>query len=269
MSSGFASNYGPWALIAGASEGTGLEFARLVAAQGVNLILIARREGPLADAAKALRDQYGVECVTAAIDLAAPDSFAKIKASAGDREVGLFISNAGADPNGSRFLDKPLETWLQLVRRNVVSAVECCHHFGAKMRERGRGGILLVNSGAAYGGGSYLATYSATKAFELCLAEGLWAELKPHGVDVLTLIMGATDTPELRRLLGEKGLPVPTGTASAADVARQGLDQLKSGPVQNWGQAEDEQGFAPFSAAARRARVVGMDQASRAFFGEA
>jgi len=268
MPGSFAEHYGPWALIAGASEGTGRELARLIAAEGVNLILIARREGPLAELAQALRAEYGVECLTASIDLAAPDSFAKIKAAAADREIGLFVSNAGADPNGSHFLGKPLETWLELVRRNVMSAVECCHHFGGKMKERGRGGILLMNSGAAYGGGAFLATYSASKAFELCFAEGLWAELKPHGVDVLTLVMGATDTPELRRLLGEKGLPVPPGTASAAEVAKMALAQLENGPVQNWGQAEDEAGFAPLSAAGRRARVVGMGEASRAFFGE-
>jgi short-subunit dehydrogenase len=269
MSREFAKAYGPWAVIAGASEGTGLELARQVAAEGVHCVLIARREGPLAVAAKELREAHGVECVTAAIDLAAPGSLEKIKAAVGEREVGLFVSNAGADPNGSRFLDKPLQTWVDLVQRNVMSVVQCCHHFAGPMRARGRGGLLLLNSAAAYGGGSFLATYSASKAFELCFAEGLWAELKAHGVDVLTLIMGATDTPELRRLLSEKGLPVPTGAASAAEVARQGLGQLKNGPIQNWGLPEDEQGFAPLSAAARRARVVGMDQASRAFFGEA
>jgi len=264
----FLQSYGPWAVISGASEGTGRAFARQIAAQGVSCILIARREGPLVELAEELRAAHGVECVTAAIDLSAPDAFKRIVAAVGDREVGLYVSNAGADPNGSRFLDKAVDTWLALVQRNVMNVLQCCHHFAGPMRARKRGGLLLVNSAAAYGGGSFLATYSASKAFDLCFAEGLWAELKPHGVDVLCLMMTTTDTPALRTLLTEKGMPAPAAIASAEDVAAMGLARLKDGPVQNWGLAEDEAGFAPMSASMRRARVLGMDQASKQIFGE-
>jgi uncharacterized protein len=264
----FAKKYGPWAVIAGASEGTGRAFAQQIAAEGVGCILVARRQGPLDELAAELRAAHGVECVTAAVDLAAPDAIEKVKAAAGGREVGLFVSNAGADPNGSRFLDKPVGTWVDLVQRNVVTTLQCCHHFGALMRQRGRGGLILVNSAAGYGGGSYLATYSASKAFDMCFAEGLWAELRPHGVDVLSLVLTTTDTPALRTLLTEKGQPIPGVIASPEAVAAMGLAQLANGPVQNWGLAEDEAGYAPMSAAVRRARVVGMDQASKAIFGE-
>ena len=102
----FATNYGPWAVILGASEGTGREFARQIAAKGVSPILLARREGPLADLAREIRAEFGVEAVTASVDLAAPDAFEQVKASVGNREVGLFVSNAGADTNASRFLDQ-------------------------------------------------------------------------------------------------------------------------------------------------------------------
>ena len=148
----FARRYGPWAVIAGATEGTGLAFSRQIAAQGVSCILIARREGPLGELAEALRAEHGVECVTAAIDLSKPDACERIVAAVGPREVGLFVSNAGADPNGSRFLDREVETWLTLVRRNVLTVLQCCHHFAGLMRARKRGGLLLVNSGAAFGG---------------------------------------------------------------------------------------------------------------------
>jgi short-subunit dehydrogenase len=264
----FAHRYGPWAAIAGASEGTGRAFARQIAGKGISCILIARREGPLAEVAEELRAAYGVECVTAAIDLSAPDAFEQVAAAVGSREIGLFVSNAGADPNGSRFLDREVEVWLSLVRRNVLTVVQCCHHFAGPMRARKRGGLLIVNSGAAYGGGSFLATYSASKAFDLCFAEGLWAELRPHGVDVLSLMMGTTDTPALRALLSEKGLPVPPGVASAEEVAAMGLARLADGPVQNWAQAEDEAGYASSSAAQRRARVLAVDQSSKIVFGE-
>jgi short-subunit dehydrogenase len=265
----FTERYGPWAVIAGASEGTGRAFARLLAARGVSCILIARRAAPLEALAEALRAEHGVACITAAVDLARPDAVERIRVAAGEREVGLFIGNAGADPNGSRFLDRPVDDWVDLVQRNVLTTLRACHHFAAPMRARRRGGLLLVNSAAGYGGGSFLATYSATKAFHLCFAEGLWAELRPHGVDVLSLVLTMTDTPALRSLLAEKGLPLPTEAASAEAVAEAGLALLPHGPVQNWGLAEDEAGYAPASAAARRARVLALEQNSRVVFGDA
>jgi short-subunit dehydrogenase len=263
----FADRYGPWAIVAGASEGTGRSFARKLAARGVNCLLLARREAPLAELARQIRAESGVECATASIDLARPEAFERIAKLAGDREVGLFVGNAGADPNGSHFLDKDVGAWIDLIQRNILTSVRCCHHFGGKMRDRGRGGLLLVGSGACYGSGSNLATYSGVKAFDLCFAEGLWAELKPRGVDVLYLVMTTTDTPALRELLERKGMPLPPGIASADEVAEMGLSCLSQGPIQNWGQKDDEVGFASVSAAQRRQRVEMITQASQAIFG--
>jgi hypothetical protein len=144
----FAERYGPWAVVMGASEGTGREFARQIAAQGVPSILIARREGPLEALAREIREANGIECITAAIDLAAPEALGRIVEAVGDREIGLFVSNAGSDPNGSFFLDRELSAWTELVQRNVMTMMQCSHHFAGPMRARGRGGLLLVNSGA-------------------------------------------------------------------------------------------------------------------------
>ena len=260
--------YGPWAVIAGASEGTGQAFARRLAADGVHCVLIARREAPLIALADELRAQHGVACVTASIDLAKPNAFDRIVEAVGDRPIGLFIANAGGDPNGTAFLDQPVEAWIDLITRNVTTAVRCCHHFGGQMRERGAGGLLLVGSGACYGGASNMAVYSGSKAFDMCLAEGLWAELQPHGVDVLYLSLGRTDTPELRRFLAEKGLPIPSDLASPEAVADLGLERLPHGPIQNFGQADDEVGRLPQSAAQRRQRVEMIAQASRAIYGQ-
>lgn len=261
-----AERYGPWALIAGASEGTGRAFARKLAAEGVPSILIARREAPLAALAEEIRAEFGVECVTAAIDLAAPDAFERIVTAAGEREVGLFINNAGADPNGALFHNQELQAWLDLVNLNCITAMKCCHHFGGLMRDRKKGGLLLVNSGACYGGSAFMAAYSASKAFMLCFAEGLWMELKRHGVDVLTLVLGRTDTPEFRRMLASKGAPVPDNLASPEDVAEVGLARLPHGPIRNWGQEDDVAGMAPTSPDTRRARVEYIERASRGIF---
>ncbi len=267
---GFFDKYGPWAVVTGASEGTGREFARQIAAEGVPSILIARRPEPLAALVEEIRAESGVECIAAAIDLAAPDAFEHIVAAVGDREIGLYVSNAGGDPNGAHFLDRDIETWLQLVQRNAITMMRCCHHFAGPMRQRGTGGLLLVNSGACWGGSRFMATYSASKAFTLCFAEALWDELHDQGVDVLTLIMHMTDTPQLRQRLAETGLPVPDNIAQADAVAALGLARLPYGPVQNWGLADDEAGpGGGFSAADRRKRTLAIGAASMRVFSKA
>lgn len=264
----FADRYGPWTVILGASEGTGRAFARKLAEHGLPSILVARREAPLAALAEEIRAATKIECVVAPIDLSAPRAFDRIVAAAGEREVGLFVSNAGADTQGSHFLDRDLSTWSEQIQRNVITMTQCCHHFGGMMRARGKGGLLLVNSGACYGGSSYMATYSATKAYTLCFGESLWAELRGFGVDVLTLVMGMTDTPALRALLEEKGLPLPSNAASAEEVAAVGLARLPHGPVHNWGLPDDVAGYAPLSAGDRRKRVLAVEAASSRVFGK-
>src|SRR5215475_6496750 len=108
----FVERYGPWAVIAGASEGTGRAFARRIASSGIPCVLVARREGPLADVATQILKESGVACSIATVDLASPDAFERLVAAVDDREVGLFVNNAGADPNGARFLDRDLAVWL-------------------------------------------------------------------------------------------------------------------------------------------------------------
>jgi short-subunit dehydrogenase len=264
----FADRYGPWALILGASEGTGRAFARKIAANGVPCILIARREKPLAALALEIRAESDVECITATVDLAAPNAFDRILAAIGQHEVGLFVSNAGADPNGAYFLDRDMSVWLDQIQRNVVTMARCCHYFGGLMRGRRKGGLLLVNSGACYGGSSFMATYSGTKAFTLCFGESLWAELRRDGVDVLTLIMSVTDTPALRELLARNHLPVPAVAAAAEAVAEVGLARLPHGPVHNWGFEDDAAAFALLSAADRRKRVLAVEASSAKVFGK-
>ena len=260
----FKDKYGPWALITGASEGTGSAFAHNLANQGMNLVLIARREQPLTELGKAVRAK-GVECVTASVDLSTLDATRQVVAAVGAREVGLFIANAGADTNGKMFFDNDIANWDQLVNLNVVSTMRNCHHFGKSMRERKRGGIIIVGSGACYGGLYGISVYSASKAFELCLGEALWAELRHHGVDVLNLILGRTDTPAHRRLMERNGQPIPEGMAKPEDVAEIGLSRLAHGPDYNWGQDDDTVGYAPNSPAQRRARIIAIEETSKAY----
>lgn len=261
----FAGRYGSWALVAGASEGTGASFARQLAEKGLNLILVARRERPLEQLALELRAAHGIQCLTASIDLAAENAAQQLLNAAGDREVGLLILNAGADPNGAMFLDGAIANWDALAMRNVMTAMRALHAFAAPMRERGRGGLMVVGSGACYGGLPGIGVYAATKAFDLVLCEALWAELEPHGVDVLSYVLGRTDTPAHRELMEARGMPIPDGLADPGDVARLGLERLPFGPVCNWGEADDEAKMSATSAAQRRERIRAIAAMSAAY----
>ena len=262
----FREKYGPWAVITGASDGTGRAFAERIAGEGVNCILVGRREAPLREVADALRAAHGIECVTASIDLYDPAAFAAIEAAVGAREVGLLVNNAGGDTNSARFLDAEAGAWENQITRNVTTLMRCCHHFGRAMRERRRGGILTVGSGSCYGGASFMAVYAGTKAFDMCFSEGLWAELRPRGVDVLYFALGRTDTPSFRQNLAKRELPVPPNLAAPADVARTGLERLPFGPIHNMGVEDDATGPLPMSAASRRARVLMIDEATKDVF---
>lgn len=260
----FAAQYGPWALIAGASEGTGAAFAHRIAAEGVNPILVARQENALSTLAHELEQAYGVDSLIIPVDLTAPDACARIVAEIGARQVCLFIANAGADLNGREFLDAELPAWKALIALSIATPLELCHHFGRQMRERERGGIILLGTGVSYGGMNSLAVYSGAKSFLLGFGESLWSELRPHGVHVLNFMLGRTDTPAFRRALAEKGLPLPPGLAAPAEVARIALQRLPFGPVHNWGTPDNQTGFAPTSPDARRERIARLDEIGKA-----
>jgi short-subunit dehydrogenase len=220
--------YGPWALIAGGSEGIGVCFARQLAAAGINLLLLARRSEPLQRAREQLCGDYPVEVRIQAMDLTAADLHEQVLKVTNELDIGLLIYNAGAMHGAGPFLDEPLEKIHQLIRLNCMGPAIFCHHLGNSMRERGRGGILLMSSMSGLTGGAFIAAYAATKAYDIVLAESLWAELTPCGVHVLGLVAGATDTPAM----AESGIRFEAGAAmDPMVVASEGLAHLPYGPL--------------------------------------
>jgi short-subunit dehydrogenase len=232
----FAERYGRWALVLGASEGVGAAFAADVAALGVNVVLLARRDAALAEVAGSIRARAGAEVRTLAVDLTAEDAMDRIVAGTADLEVGLVMYCAGADPNYRPFLAEPVATALGMVQRNCVMPLRVVHHFAPPMVARGRGGIVLLSSGGGLVGAPNMVAYGASKAFDMVMAEALWAELHPSGVDVLGLVLGLTDTPALRRLQLERGQiahlddPIPGATPAAA-VSADAIAHLADGPT--------------------------------------
>lgn len=254
----FPTAYGPWAVVAGASDGTGAEFARELARRGVNLVLVARR-APLLEA---LAAELDVETRVVPLDLSLPDATEVLWGATADLEIGLVIYNAGADDSNTLFLEQPLDDLRSLVHRNCTTVMEVCHRFGGAMVERGRGGLILVSSGAAWAGASHVTAYGATKSFDLILAEGLWAEWRDHGVDVLGLVLGATDTPSLRRSLQRHGGDFGE-LADPAEIAVVALDHLADGPTWSYG-FPDPTGPFPLGGLPRRQAVELLSQASSA-----
>ncbi|WP_418058427.1 SDR family NAD(P)-dependent oxidoreductase [Pimelobacter simplex] len=221
--------YGPWAVVAGGSEGVGAEFARALAGAGINLVLVARKPGPLEETAASVR-ALGVEVRTVAADLTDPASVAAVTATTADVEVGLLVYNAGANTHGRAFTQGTLAGFQGVIDLNITALLALTHHYALPMRERGRGGILLVGSLAGYVGTSTEGVYGGVKAFSRIFAEGLWAELREHGVDVLELVLGVTRTPAMERAGLDFDLP-GLHVSEPADVAREGLAALPHGPV--------------------------------------
>ena len=218
----FQKNYGPWAIITGASAGIGVEFARQIAASGVNVVLTARRTRKLDALAVELRSNYGVEVRVVPVDLTRRGFIDTIKEATAGLEIGLLVNNAGAWNLGS-FLDNTLESELSVIDLNVQAPAILAHEFGRQMAKRGRGGIIFLSSVAAYQGTPFVANYAATKAYNLLFAEALNYELKPFGVDVLALSPGPTAT-EGSADMDFSALPMKTLPASF--VARKALAKL-------------------------------------------
>ncbi len=250
----FAEQYGPWALIAGGSEGVGESFAVKLAAQGVNLVLVARKAGPLEALAARIRATSAVQVRTLVQDLTAADMLDRVKAATADIDVGLFIYNAGSVSGFSEFLDDSLEGALRMVRLGVVAPTTLTHHFGEGMRRRRRGGIILIGSMAGYAGAPDEIVYSAGKAFSRMLAEGLWYELKPFNVHVLGLILGLTRTPAMDRLGLKMSNPeFPPDEPDA--VVDEAFAHLADGPIWNVGGKEEG---ARYLSSIPRAQAVGF-----------
>jgi short-subunit dehydrogenase len=218
----FADRYGPWALVAGASEGLGAAFARSLARRGLRLLLVARRSQPLAELAAGLP----TETVTVAADLATADGLSLVLAAAADREIGLVVANAAYSPIGS-FLDRELADAQRALDLNCRAPVTLAHQLLPPMVARGRGGFVMMSSLSSLQGSPGISTYAASKAFDAVLAEGLWAELRGTGVDVVTCLAGAIATPGLAAAAATKS---PPGTVAPEVVAEAALSGLGRGP---------------------------------------
>ncbi len=222
----FKARYGPWALVAGASEGLGEGFARSLARRGVNLVLVARREAKLQALARQLTSEFGVEVVARSEDLACPEAPESLLGSL-DQDIGLLVFNAAY--SGVGLFSEVSSTDLQkILSLNTFAPLLLARQMTPRLIARGCGGIVLMSSLSGNQGSGNIATYAASKSFNTVLAEGLWHEMKGHGVDVLACCAGAIRTPAYQS--AQIGGEAP-GILDPGVVAEQTLDALGSGPV--------------------------------------
>ncbi|WP_167045584.1 SDR family NAD(P)-dependent oxidoreductase [Salinibacterium sp. ZJ454] len=223
----FTEKYGPWAVVVGGSEGIGSAFANELARRGINPVLIARTQATLDEAAAEIRSANpGVQVRTVAVDLSVPDGVEQVIAATTGLEVGTLVYNVGSEPKYGDFIDHDWDMLAGRLQRNFVSKARLVHHFAGLMAPRSRGALVLMGSVAGFGGNPGFALYASSKAFSHALGEGLWVELGKRGIDVLTPVVGQTNTPTMVKAYGRV-----EGAADPSDIAREALDQITNGPM--------------------------------------
>ncbi len=225
MKKSFSDNYGPYAVIAGASQGIGESFAREIAKRGVNVILMARRIHLLEEIAEDIRKKHAVDAIPLQMDLTSSNLLEKIEEGTKDYEINLLVYNAALSSIGS-FFEQSVGKHEKIIALNCRGPALLTHYFGKQMKERKKGGIILMTSLTAFQGSPVVAHYGATKAYNLNLAEALWNELNPHGVDVMACVAGATSTPNYIESKPEKTKGISPPVMEPVEVAKEALEKL-------------------------------------------
>jgi short-subunit dehydrogenase len=224
----FRDRYGPVALVTGASSGIGKAFAEALAAMGLNLVLVARRLERLEELAARLTKEHGITATASQVDLAQPTAAQQMLDVTRSLDVGLVVSNAGFGMKGEHASNDP-NAMAEMLMVNCNVPMQLSHGFIPRLRRRGKGGIIFTSSIEALIGCPYSAAYSSSKALVNALGEGLWAELHPEGIDVLTLCPGATES----EAAAKQGIDLSKlpNVMPGDEVARRTLENIQNGPV--------------------------------------
>ena len=214
--------FGPAALITGASDGIGRAFAVQLAEQGFDLILVARRGDLLQDMALDLGSRFDVDVRVLAMDLSDPAAVPALMSLTEDAPVGLVVAAAGFGSIGP-FLDQNVASEVNMVDLNCRSVVALSYGFGQRLAAERCGGIVLFGSLVGFNGAPLSATYAATKGFVQSFAEGIAAEMRPHGVNVLSVAPGPVGTGFAARAgmqMGQAATPEMVARSALASLGR-------------------------------------------------
>ncbi|CAN7514776.1 SDR family NAD(P)-dependent oxidoreductase [Mycolicibacterium frederiksbergense] len=188
---------GGWAVVTGAARevGLGYAFARQLAAEGMNLVLVDVLDEELTARAAELRAEFGIDVRAVPCDMADTNAIEQIEQAATGIEIDLLVCNHMFTPADTpRILDMPLDVHRRMIDINARGYTDLVHRFGNQMRTRGRGSIIIVASGVGLTSSPFTGAYGANKAFQIGLGEALWFELLGSGVDVLVMVGGLMNT---------------------------------------------------------------------------
>ncbi len=217
----FCERYGPWAIVTGASDGIGQACAHALAARGLHLVLVGRREDKLRTLARQLTHHQGVHTQVVVADLATDTGLQALLDDTATLDVGLLVAAAGYGSAGA-FLDQRLDTELDMLTLNCRSVLAQCWHLGQRFKARGRGGMVLFGSLLGFHGTPGSANYAATKAYVQSLAEALRVEWHAHGIDVLACAPGPVHTGFAERAGMRMGLAARPDEVAQATLAALG-----------------------------------------------
>ena len=223
-------------LITGASTGIGAAFARKLAARGRNVLLVARSEDKLIALCNELGRLTSIRAQYVALDLREPDSGAQLLEETKKREleIEMLINNAGVGSMGD-FGKLDLERELEMIQLNIRAVVDLTHRFLGPMRERKRGTIINVASTAAFQAVPYMSTYAATKAFVLSFSEAIGEENRAHGIHVMALCPGVTETNFFQAAkIDRPPMRTVQKAEEVVDAALRGLARQKSLVISGW-----------------------------------
>jgi len=217
------------ALVTGASGGLGLEFARLLAADGYRMVLVARNETALQAATAEMQSLYGAEASYYATDLAKPDNVEALlqQLQTDNLSIDCLVNNAGFGDAGY-FLEKPFELHHEMMMLNMHALTRLTHALAQEMKAKGHGYILNLASTAAFQPAPAFAVYAATKSYVLSFSEGLRYELRNTGVSVTVSCPGPTETPFHDRAATRTSKIMQMGMMKAEVVAEQAFRAMKA-----------------------------------------
>lgn len=260
------SRYGHLALVAGASEGIGAAFSSYLAASGMDLVLIARRQEPLDQLVLRLKSRYPVQIATLCCDLADAGAVEQIKSVVQDKGIHVLVYNAALSYIGPFEKNNP-DHHRQIAFANMLTPMSLVQLFGEPMLARGKGAVILMASLAGFQGSGFLAAYAATKAFNRVLAESLWYEWKNRGVDVIACCAGATATDNyLRTNPGAAGFFAPR-VLLPEEVVKECMEQLGKRPSFVTGRGNRLASFIMQRLLSRKAAINIMGDTTRKIYG--
>lgn len=189
----FLKKYGAWAIVTGATDGLGKQFAMQLAEIGLNLVIVARRKSLLEDLSKKLHSTYKIECISVDLDLSTNDAVNALYEKTNHLDIGLIVAAAGFGTS-TNLVEADIKVEKQLIDLNCRSLMEISHIFGKKFSDQKKGGIILISSLLGFHGAFGTANYAASKAYVQALGEALYFELRKHNVDVITVASGPINT---------------------------------------------------------------------------